>query len=230
MLSDINHAENVAKMERGELYYAFTPELVTARRRCAEAVSRLNNAGELTRREIAEMWKDITNDEKELPPPAPTPEEEDSVLHNYPWVERPIAIDYGYNIRVGSNVFINFNCTIIDTCVVTIGSRTLIGPNVSFFSGTHPIDPDLRNGTNGPELGGKITIGEDCWIAGNVIILPGVSVGDGCTIGAGSVVTKDVPAYHVAAGNPARVLRKIERKFKAEQEAKTAGGRGGVEA
>ncbi|EOD47221.1 putative family protein [Neofusicoccum parvum UCRNP2] len=161
---------------------------------------------------------------------APTPEEEDSVLHNYPWVERPIAIDYGYNIRVGSNVFINFNCTIIDTCVVTIGSRTLIGPNVSFFSGTHPIDPDLRNGTNGPELGGKITIGEDCWIAGNVIILPGVSVGDGCTIGAGSVVTKDVPAYHVAAGNPARVLRKIERKFKAEQEAKTAGGRGGVEA
>ena len=73
---------------------------------------------------------------------------------------------------------------------MSIGSRTLIGPNVSFFSGTHPLDPDLRNGTNGPEMGGCIKIGEDCWIAGNVIILPGVSVGDGCTMGAGSVVTK----------------------------------------
>lgn len=99
-------------------------------------------------------------------------------------------MDYGTNVKVGSNVFINVNCTIIDTCTVSIGSRTLVGPNVSFFSGTHPLDPDLRNGTNGPELGKPITIGNDCWIAGNVIILPGVTIGDGCTIGAGSVVTK----------------------------------------
>lgn len=73
---------------------------------------------------------------------------------------------------------------------MSIGSRTLVGPNVSFFSGTHPLDPDLRNGTNGPEMGDYITIGEDCWITGNVIVLPGVTIGDGCTIGAGSVVTK----------------------------------------
>jgi acetyltransferase-like isoleucine patch superfamily enzyme len=155
------------------------------------------------------------------------------VLHEYPWIEAPIRIDYGTNIKVGSNVFINFNCTILDTCQVTIGSRTLIGPNVSFFSGTHPLDPELRNGTNGPELGGTITVGEDCWIAGNVTILPGITIGAGSTVGAGSVVTKvcctsllvlpyltfpqDVPPYHVVAGNPAKIIRKLERNPNGKQ-------------
>ncbi|OJJ08517.1 hypothetical protein ASPVEDRAFT_34664 [Aspergillus versicolor CBS 583.65] len=192
MLSNIDERENLAHMERGELYYAFTPELVAARKRCSRAVNRLNSAGELSRREIAQFWKEITNDPRDLPPPAATEDEEDTVLHEYPWIERPINIDYGTNVKVGSNVFINFNCTILDTCTVSIGSRTLIGPNVSFFSGTHPVDPDVRNGTYGPEMGGCVTIGQDCWIAGNVIILPGVTVGDGCTIGAGSVVTKNL--------------------------------------
>ncbi|ODM18374.1 hypothetical protein SI65_06245 [Aspergillus cristatus] len=221
MRLDINEEENLVRMRRGELYYAFTPQLVAARKRCARVVSRFNSAGELSRREVAEYWKEITNDDKPLPPPASataTDTEEDAALHAYPWIERPINIDYGTNISVGSGVFINFNCTFVDTCQVSIGSRTLVGPNVSFFSGTHPLDPDLRNGTNGPEMGACVTVGEDCWIAGGVIILPGVVIGDGCTIGAGSVVTKDVPAYHIAAGNPARILRKVERKYKAEQE------------
>ncbi|CAI6094368.1 hypothetical protein V2G26_015057 [Clonostachys chloroleuca] len=212
MLLDIDEKDNVARMERGDLYYAFTPQLVSARRRCGQAVGRLNRAGELTRRQIAEHWKDITNSNEPLPPRAATEDEEDAVLHEYPWIERPINIDYGYNVKVGSDVFINFNCTILDTCLVSIGSRTLIGPNVSFFSGTHPLDPELRNGTNGPEYGRPITVGEDCWIGGNVTILPGVTIGDGCTIGAASVVTKDVPPYHVVAGNPARIIRKLERK------------------
>lgn len=112
------------------------------------------------------------------------------MLHEYPWIERPIRIDYGTNIKVGSNVFINFNCTFIDTCLVSIGSRTLVGSNVSFYSGTHPTDPDLRNGTNGPEMGKPINIGADCWIGGNATILAGVTIGDGCTIGAASLVTK----------------------------------------
>ncbi|KAM0424322.1 hypothetical protein ACHAPT_010468 [Fusarium lateritium] len=210
-------------MRRGDLYYAFTPRLVADRRRCRQAVARLNEAGELTRREIAQHWKDITNDDRPLPPPAATEDEEDVILHEYPWVERPINIDYGTNVKVGSNVFINFNCTLIDTCTISIGARTLVGPNVSFFSGTHPLDPDLRNGTNGPEMGRPVTIGEDCWIGGSAMVLPGVTIGDGCTVGAGSVVTKDVPAYHVVAGNPARIIRKIERKHKAEQEAKQNG-------
>lgn len=115
----------------------------------------------------------------------------DEAQFNYePWVEPPIHIDFGTNVRVGSDVFINFNCTIIDTCLVTIGSRTLFGPNVSLYSGMHPLDPALRNGTAGPESGKEIHIEEDCWIGGNVIILPGVRVGKGATVGAGSVVVR----------------------------------------
>lgn len=144
----------------------------------------------------------ITDDPRSLPAPGSTDEEEDAILHEYPWIERPINIDYGTNIKVGSNVFINFNCTFLDTCLVSIGSRTLVGPNVCFFSGTHPLDPDLRDGTNGPELGLPITVGEDCWIAGNVIILPGVTIGDGCTVGAGSVVTKVLTPSRRESNNP----------------------------
>ena len=94
-------------------------------------------------------------------------------------------------------VYINFNCTILDTCVVSIGTRTLIGPNVSFFSATHPLDPALRDGTEGPEGGKEIHVEEDCWIGGNVIVLAGVRIGRGATVGAGSVVTKVRPRRDV---------------------------------
>ncbi|KAH8651341.1 trimeric LpxA-like protein [Xylariales sp. PMI_506] len=234
MVPTVDEEENMARMRQGDLYYAFTPQLIAMRRRCAKAIGRFNRAEDLTRREMVEHWKEITNDDRPLPAPGATEEEDDVILHEYPWIERPIRIDYGTNVKIGSNVFINFNCTIIDTCTVSIGSRTLFGPNVSLYSGTHPQDPDLRDGTNGPELGKPITIGNDCWLGGNVIVLPGVTIGDGCTIGAGSVVTKvrvactaqylglnqitpkgDVPPYHTAVGNPARIIRKIERKQKA---------------
>jgi acetyltransferase-like isoleucine patch superfamily enzyme len=107
-----------------------------------------------------------------------------------PWVQPPCHIDYGTHVELGQNVFINFNCTILDTCMVRIGARTLIGPNVSLYAATHPLDPLVRNGTQGPELGGEINIGDDCWIAGSVVILPGVTIGTGAVVGAGSVVTK----------------------------------------
>lgn len=107
-------------------------------------------------------------------------------------------------------MFINANSTWIDTCEISIGARTLVGPNCSFFSGTHPLNPSVRNGTRGPETGKPIHIGPDCWLGGNVIVLPGVNIGNGATIGAGSVVTKDVPPYTVVAGNPARIIRTIE--------------------
>jgi acetyltransferase-like isoleucine patch superfamily enzyme len=98
----------------------------------------------------------------------------------------------------------------MSSSTITLGSRTLVGPYASFYSGTHPLDPAVRNGTQGPELGKEIHIGEDCWIGGNVCILPGVTIGRGSTVGAGSVVTKNVPEFTVVAGNPARVIRKIE--------------------
>lgn len=105
---------------------------------------------------------------------------------------------------------VNFNSTFIDSCEISLGDRTMVGPNCSFFSGTHPLDPTVRNGTRGPETGKPIRIGEDCWFGGNCIVLPGVTIGKGSTVGAGSVVTKDVPEYHCVAGNPARIIRKIE--------------------
>ncbi|KAI9675406.1 MAG: hypothetical protein M1817_001310 [Caeruleum heppii] len=198
------------KMLRGELYHAFSPDLVRDRARCTQACNRFNNAGEVSRRRLVELWRDITQDTTPLPPPVDDPAADDALFQDYPWVEPPFHADYGTNIFLGQNVYMNFNCIILDTCAVRIGSRTLIAPNASFFPGTHPLDPYLRNGTQGPELGKEIEVGEDCWIGGNVIILPGVKIGDGATVGAGSVVTKDVPAFHVVAGNPARIIRKIE--------------------
>jgi acetyltransferase-like isoleucine patch superfamily enzyme len=129
-------------------------------------------------------------------------------------------MDYGYNVRLGKGVFINFNSVFIDTCLISIGSRTLVGPNVSFYSGTHPADPVVRQGLCGPELGKEIHIGEDCWIGGNVIFLPGVMVGRGCVVGAGSVVTKNVPDFTMVAGNPARVIRKVVTEMDPAQSGK----------
>ena len=170
----------------------------------------------------------ILDDESPLPSSAATEEEDAFLLQDEPFVDGPVKIDYGFNIRYGTSpsvlitshpltryrlgkgVQINYDSTFIDTCPITIGARTLIGPNCSFYSGTHPLDPFLRNGMEGPELGARIDIGEDCWFGGNVVVCPGVKIGRGVTVGAGSVVTRDVDDFCVVAGNPARVLRRLE--------------------
>ncbi|KAI8942007.1 hypothetical protein NX059_000115 [Plenodomus lindquistii] len=206
-------SENKKRMARGELYHAFTPELTAERARCKHACARYNNAGNVPRRQLTELFRDIIQDKTPLPPPGATQVEDDKQFENDPWIEPPLAMDYGYNVRLGANVFINFNAVFLDTCLITVGSRTLVGPNVSFYSATHPLDPALRNGTAGPELGKEIHVGEDCWIGGNVSILPGITIGRGSVVGAASVVTKNVPEFTVVAGNPARFIRKVETEM-----------------
>ena len=134
----------------------------------------------------------VIGDDTPLPPKkaGATDEEDEALFDDEAWIEPPFRIDNGTNFKLGRNVFINSNCTVVDTCVVSIGDRTLVGPNLSLYSGNHPLDPDLRNGTKGPEAGKPITIEEDVWIGGNVTVCPGVTVGRGSTVGAGSVVTK----------------------------------------
>lgn len=117
----------------------------------------------------------------------------------------------GYNISVGKDFYCNFACAVLDGGKVKIGDRVLFGPNVHLYCPYHPLDPAKRNGLEGPEQTKPITIGNDVWLAGGVIVLPGVTIGDGCTVGAGSVVTKDVEPYTVVAGNPARVIKKLEK-------------------
>lgn len=122
-------------------------------------------------------------------------------------IEPPFFCDYGYNIHVGERVFFNFNCVVLDVAPVRIGSRTMFGPNVQIYTATHPINAAER--ASGVEFAKPITIGEDVWVGGSVVICPGVSIGDRSVIGAGSVVTKDIPAGVIAAGNPCKVIRPV---------------------
>ena len=120
-------------------------------------------------------------------------------------IRPPFHCDYGYNIAIGEGVFLNFNCVILDVVEVTIGDRTQIGPGVQILAADHPRDPETR--ATGLEFGRPVRIGRNCWIGGGAIILPGVTIGDDALIGAGSVVTRDVPAGATAFGNPARVKK-----------------------
>ena len=124
------------------------------------------------------------------------------------WIQPPFFCDYGYNIEVGEKVFFNFNCVILDVMKVTIGSRTLFGPNVQIYTATHPINYAER--ATGLEYAKAIVIGQDVWVGGSVVICPGVTIGNRCVIGAGSVVTKDVPDDVFAAGNPCKVIRSLK--------------------
>ncbi|KQN79921.1 maltose acetyltransferase [Sphingomonas sp. Leaf67] len=118
-------------------------------------------------------------------------------------IRPPFHIDYGYNITLGDGVFLNFGCVILDVCAVTIGAKTQIGPGVQILTADHPRDPAVR--AQMLEFGRPITIGANVWIGGGALLLPGITVGEDAIIGAGSVVTRDVPAGATVAGNPARV-------------------------
>jgi maltose O-acetyltransferase len=130
------------------------------------------------------------------------------------FINPPFYCDYGFHIEVGENFFANYSCTILDVAKVKIGDNCQMAPNVAIYTAGHPIHPDSRNSAY--EYGIEVTIGNNCWIGGNSVICPGVHIGDNVIIGAGSVVTKDIPDWSIAAGNPCRVIRKIteeDRKF-----------------
>lgn len=130
------------------------------------------------------------------------------------FVNPPFFCDYGSHIETGKNFFANYNCTIIDVATVRIGDNCMLAPNVSIYTAGHPVHPAARNTQY--EYGISVTIGDNVWIGGNTVILPGVHIGSNTVIGAGSVVTKDIPGWVIAVGNPCRVIRSIteeDRKY-----------------
>lgn len=128
------------------------------------------------------------------------------------FINPPFYCDYGSHIEVGKNFFANYNCTIVDVAKVKIGDNCQLAPNVAVYTAGHPIHPVSRNSAY--EYGIEVTIGDNVWIGGSTVIVPGVHIGSNTVIGAGSVVTKDIPDWVVAAGNPCRVIRKISEEDK----------------
>jgi maltose O-acetyltransferase len=177
------------KMLAGELYNALDPELVTARNRARDLCQALNRSREEDAEERRRILQDLFGAGG------------DTV-----WMQPPFYCDYGSNIELGERVFFNFNCVVLDVCTVRIGSFTLFGPAVQIYTPLHPLDAELRRSE---EYGKPIEIGADVWVGGGAIILPGVRIGARAVIGAGSVVTRDVPEATFAAGNPCRVIRSI---------------------
>ena len=122
-------------------------------------------------------------------------------------IEQPFYCDYGYNVHVGENFYANYNLVILDEAPVTFGDNVFIAPFCGFYTAGHPLDPAERN--RGLEYARPISVGSNVWFGANVTVLPGVTIGDNCVIGAGSVVNKDIPAGTMAAGNPCRVIKSI---------------------
>lgn len=123
------------------------------------------------------------------------------------YIEPFFQCDYGYNITFGENFYANFNCVILDVCPVTFGKNTFLAPNVQIYTATHPLDAQER--ISGREYGKPISFGDHVWVGGSSVICPGVTVGHQVVIGAGSVVTKDIPDNVVVAGNPAKIIKKL---------------------
>ncbi|MGA7203017.1 MAG: sugar O-acetyltransferase [Specibacter sp.] len=178
------------RMEAGDLYIADDPDLAKAAQRgirLADEYSRTWTADPAAAKAIlAELLGSCAPDVEIRP---------------------PLFVDYGSYITVGAGTFINFNFTALDVAPITIGSDVMIGPNVQLLTPTHPVDPTLRKAKW--EAAQPITIGDNVWLGGGVCVLPGVTIGANTVVGAGAVVTRDLPANVVAVGNPARIVREL---------------------
>ena len=179
------------KMLAGEMYDAMDPQLAQERRRARDLCKSLNESHEseqeLRQRIIRELFGRTG----------------DGI-----WIEPPFYCDYGANITLGSQVYFNFNCIILDPAPVHIGSNVLFGPAVQLCTATHPLRVSQRR--TGREFARPIEIGSDVWVGAGAIICPGVRIGSRSVIGAGSVVTRDIPADVLASGNPCKVTRQLE--------------------
>lgn len=183
------------KMLCGDLYNSSDEELSRERLKARLLIKELNDSKEDEENKRIEIIKTlIPNSGENL------------------WLQPPFYCDYGSNIKIGNNVFFNFNCVVLDVAQVKIGNRTKMGPNVQIYTATHPLNYKER--ATGLESGKAISIGEDVWIGGSAIICPGVNIGDRTVIGSGSVVTKDIPADVFAAGNPCKIIRSLKDEEK----------------
>lgn len=178
------------KMLAGELYDAMDAELVAERQRARAILKRINETLDPGAPGRAALLAELFGASTDV------------------MIQSPFFCDYGTNIRLGSKVFVNFNCIILDVATVTIGGRVLLGPNVQIYAATHPMQARIRE--QGLEAGLPVVIGDDVWIGGGAIICPGVTIGERTVIGAGSVVTRDMPANVVAVGNPCTVKRTLK--------------------
>jgi maltose O-acetyltransferase len=177
------------KMLAGELYDPFDPELAAARVKARDLCQALNATREADEQERRRLLVGLFGSGG------------DQV-----WMQPPFYCDYGSNIFLGTRVFFNFNCVVLDVCAVRIGDYTLFGPSVQIYTAMHPLDAELRRKQ---EFAKPVTIGDDVWVGGAAVICPGVTIGSKAVIGAGSVVTRDIPESVFAAGNPCRVIRSL---------------------
>lgn len=181
------------KMLSGELYDPLDKQLSDERMQARLLIKQLNDTREDQVEERSRILKELI------------PNAGDDL-----WLQPPFYCDYGSNMVLGEKVFFNFNCVVLDVMQVTIGSRTLFGPNVQIYTATHPTNYKER--ASGLEFAKPIVIGEDVWVGGSAVICPNVTIGDRTIIGAGSVVTRDIPSDVFAAGNPCRVIRNLEQE------------------
>lgn len=181
------------KRDQGLLYLSMDEELTKERQHAKEQIFQLNRLSPLQEQEKKLIFRQLFG----------------RVGSKF-WIETPFYCDYGYLISIGENFYANHNCIILDCAPVIIGDDVMFGPNVSLFGAGHPLNPTER--TQGLEYAKPIVIGNRVWIGGNVSVMPGVTIGEGCVIGAGSVVTKDIPPYTVAVGNPCRVRSEITER------------------
>jgi maltose O-acetyltransferase len=176
-------------MLKGELYDPLDPDLVAARDRARHLCQALNGTRESEQDERRRILRDLFGSGG------------DTV-----WMQPPFYCDYGSNVHLGTRVFFNFNCIVLDVCEVRIGDYTLFGPGVQILTPMHPMNAAQRRER---EFGKPIDIGADVWVGGGALILAGVRIGSRAVIGAGSVVTRDIPEGVLAAGHPCRVIREI---------------------